>query len=102
MYMDGLKIDCISDTHTKHRKLKLPGGDILIHSGDCSYQGLLSEVTEFLDWFADQDYSHLIFVPGNHDFLFEKNPELCKKMCEDRGIILLNDSGYEADDIKIW
>lgn len=102
MTLKGLKIDCISDTHTKHEKIKLPGGDILIHSGDCSYQGKLGEVLKFLDWYKEQDYSHLIFVPGNHDFIFEKNPQLMKEECEKRGIILLNDSGCEIEGIKIW
>eukprot|EP01015_Nassula_variabilis_P031334 TRINITY_DN7055_c0_g1_i1.p1 TRINITY_DN7055_c0_g1~~TRINITY_DN7055_c0_g1_i1.p1 ORF type:complete len:111 (-),score=57.31 TRINITY_DN7055_c0_g1_i1:11-343(-) len=26
---------CISDTHNKHDKIKLPKGDVLIHSGTC-------------------------------------------------------------------
>jgi len=29
-----MRITFISDTHTKHGMLDLPGGDILIHSGD--------------------------------------------------------------------
>lgn len=102
MYLDGLKIDCISDTHTKHGKIKLPGGDILIHSGDCSSHGELREVLAFLDWFSDQDYSHLILIAGNHDFIFEKQPSLMAEECKKRGIIYLNDSGVEIEGIKIW
>jgi Icc-related predicted phosphoesterase len=55
-----------------------------------------------LDWYADQDYSTIILVPGNHDFGFEKNPERYAKACEDRKIILLNDSGCTVEGIKIW
>lgn len=105
MYMEplkGLKIDCISDTHTKHDKIKLPGGDILIHSGDCSFRGTLKEVIPFLDWFAEQDYSYLIFVPGNHDWIFEEDPWLMQEECKSRNIILLNDSSCEVEGIKIW
>lgn len=102
MYQDGVKIDCISDTHNQHEKIKLPGGDILIHSGDCTSSGSMRECLAFLDWFGDQDYSHLVMVAGNHDWAFETHPEEMKEECEKRGIVLLNDSGYVADGIKIW
>jgi Icc-related predicted phosphoesterase len=100
--MSDLKIDCISDTHNKHKKIILPGGDILIHSGDVSGRGESGEILPFLNWYADQDYSHLILVPGNHDFGFERNPELWAKCCEERGITLLNDSGVTIEGIKFW
>lgn len=101
MELEGLKIDCISDTHGRHKKIKLPGGDILIHSGDVSGRGEEDEILAFLDWFADQDYSHLILIPGNHDFGFESHPEKYAAECKARNIILLNDSGCEVEGIKI-
>jgi Icc-related predicted phosphoesterase len=102
MYLEGLKIDCISDTHTKHDQIVLPGGDILIHSGDCCLSGSMQEALRFLTWFADQDYSHLILVPGNHDVCFEDNFPLLLEECKSRGITLLNDSGCEIEGIRIW
>jgi len=97
-----LKIDCISDTHTQHRKIKLPGGDIMIHSGDCTSGVRLPAALEFLDWYQEQPYSHRILVPGNHDTIFEMSPKLMEEECQKRGIILLNDSGCEIEGIKIW
>jgi len=97
-----LTIHAISDTHNRHKHFTMPGGDILIHSGDATSQGHLGETIAFLDWFADQDYSNLIFVPGNHDTIFELNPTLMADECKQRNIILLNDSGCEIDGIKIW
>lgn len=102
MYLEGTKIDCISDTHNRHKHFTMPGGDILIHSGDYSLGGTTGETSRFLDWYADQDYSHLILVAGNHDWLAEKQPALFAEECSNRGIILLNDSDYEAGGIKIW
>jgi Icc-related predicted phosphoesterase len=99
--LEGLKIDAISDTHNKHKKIALPGGDILIHSGDVSGRGESGEIIPFLDWYADQDYSTLILVPGNHDFGFEKQPERYAKECGDRNIVLLNDSACTIEGIKI-
>lgn len=102
MYLEGLKIDCISDTHTKHGKIQLPGGDILIHSGDFSSHGAMSETVAFLDWFADQDYSHLVLIAGNHDFIAEKQPGWMEEECKKRNITYLNDSGCEIEGIKFW
>lgn len=102
MYAKSLKIDCISDTHSQHKKIKLPGGDILIHSGDCCSQGELEDALEFLEWFKEQHYSHRILVAGNHDRIFELIPELMEEECKKRNIILLNDSGCEIEGIKVW
>jgi Icc-related predicted phosphoesterase len=102
MYLEGMKIDTISDTHGKHKKIILPGGDILICSGDISGSGELGEVLAFLNWFADQDYRYLVMIAGNHDFIFQENPELMAEECKKRNIIYLNDSGVEIEGIKFW
>ena len=71
-----MKITFISDTHNKHKELTdnnlLPGGDVIIHSGDISGRGYEDEIIDFLDWFQDLNYTHKIFIAGNHDFWFEK------------------------------
>jgi len=100
--LEGLTIDLLSDTHCQHNKLVMPGGDILIHAGDMTYRGTIKEIIPFLEWFEAQKYRHKILVAGNHDWLFETVPAICKEECERRGIILLNDSGVEIERIKIW
>jgi predicted phosphodiesterase len=32
-----MRIVCISDTHSMHRQIEVPEGDLLIHAGDCLY-----------------------------------------------------------------
>jgi Icc-related predicted phosphoesterase len=72
-----MRITCISDTHTKEKELKLPGGDTLIHAGDFMGSGYsLPELTDFLSWLSSQDYTNKILVAGNHDRIFEIEPEL--------------------------
>jgi len=67
-----IDITLISDTHNRHGRLgELKGGDILIHAGDISNVGYLQDIVDFLKWFADQPYSHKIFIAGNHDWGFE-------------------------------
>ena len=73
-----------------------------MHAGDMTGHGDIKEIANFLDWYGELDYSHRILVPGNHDFAFEERPDDLKKLCAERGIILLNDSGVTIEGIKIW
>lgn len=66
-----MRITLISDTHCQHAKVKLPGGDTLIHSGDFTWIGDPDEVTDFLDWFTIQPYANKVFIAGNHDLTFD-------------------------------
>jgi Icc-related predicted phosphoesterase len=74
-----MRITFISDTHTKHTQITqdLPGGDLLIHAGDLMNSGYYwEEVYPFLDWFNNLgNYDHKVFIAGNHDRLFEDEPE---------------------------
>ena len=68
-----MRITHISDTHNKHNQLngKLPGGNLLIHSGDFTSIGRKHEVEGFIKWFAKQDYTHKVFIAGNHDLVLD-------------------------------
>lgn len=71
-----MRITHISDTHNKHNQLNglLPGGDLLIHSGDISSLGRQSEVERFVKWFNGIDnYTNKVFIAGNHDMTFDKD-----------------------------
>ena len=97
-----MKIVAISDTHSKHRSVKLPGGDLLIHAGDVSHKGKKEEVVDFLEWFSRQKFQYKIFIAGNHDFFFEKaGDEEIRKLIPEN-IIYLKDSGTVINGLKIW
>lgn len=100
-------ITFISDTHTQHRKLTndLPGGDILIHSGDIMGSGYYpSEVKDFCEWFNNIDnYKHKIFIAGNHDRLAENLPDVFNNIVNSFDkITYLQDSHINIDGIKIY
>ncbi|HYK57236.1 MAG TPA: metallophosphatase domain-containing protein [Flavisolibacter sp.] len=97
-----MKFVVLADTHSRHRGVKLPKGDVLIHAGDISYRGEKLEVEDFLSWFGKQDFEHKIFIAGNHDFLFEKIKEKDLIKLIPDGIIYLNDSGTSIHGINIW
>ena len=67
-----MRVVCISDTHNMHHRLVMPKGDLLLHAGDATMGGKEAEAMDFLRWFAKQEYDTKLFIPGNHDFFFEK------------------------------
>jgi hypothetical protein len=82
-----MRITHISDTHNKHNQLngKLPGGQLLIHSGDISSLGREYEVESFIKWFGKQDYMYKVFVAGNHDMSFDREMLLRDKLAHFEG-----------------
>lgn len=100
--MSKLTFDLLSDTHNQHHKFTCPGGDFLLHSGDCTGRGTSIEVQSFMLWMEIQPYKHKVVIPGNHDWDLEKNFPYWKDEFAKRGIHLLNDSGLELEGIKIW
>jgi Icc-related predicted phosphoesterase len=83
-----MRITHISDTHNKHKQLngKLPGGDILIHSGDITSLGRKHEVSDFIKWFNNIDnYAYKIFIAGNHDMSFDREKLLRDKLAHFEG-----------------
>jgi Icc-related predicted phosphoesterase len=126
-----MRITHISDTHNKHNQLngKLPGGDILIHSGDVTSIGRKSEVERFIKWFNGIDnYTHKIFIAGNHDLTFDREvlyrdkaayfdgaswtdevaegkPDWLKNLLDielNPNVFYLENNFIEVDQIKIW
>lgn len=94
-----MKITFISDTHTKHDQVTsiLPGGDVLIHAGDMSSMGYEKEITNFLKWFnALDNYTHKVFIAGNHDWGFQESPDMCRELLK-----LYPNVTYLQDNTKV-
>lgn len=75
---------------------------MIIHSGDISGKGRVSEVEEFLVWFASLDYKYKIFIAGNHDFYFENKSQSSIQEFMPDGVYYLCDSGVEIEGIRIY
>ncbi len=98
----------ISDTHGKHKYLTskaynniLGSGDCIIHAGDISNLGKVGEIKDFLDWFSNTDYTHKIFIAGNHDFGFEVVQDIAPEYKE-KGVHYLFDSEVVIDGVKFY
>jgi len=96
-----MNITLISDTHNQHSMVRMGSGDVLIHAGDATGMGRKNELKAFIEWYSEQDFTHKIYVPGNHDIGLEQNYEERSKWFTDAGIVLLNDESIIIDDVKI-
>ena len=70
---NAVRIVVLSDTHSVHREMvhDIPDGDILVHAGDFTQRGTVSQVRDFLDWFSAFPHPFKILVAGNHDISFD-------------------------------
>jgi Icc-related predicted phosphoesterase len=97
-----MKLVCISDTHQSHKGVTIPPCDILVCSGDVTIRGHKHEVISFLNWFTTQPAKHKVFIAGNHDFIFQEQPEVIKKLVEGYDVIYLEESSVTLMGYKIY
>ena len=95
-----IRIVCISDTHGRHKKLKIPEGDILIHAGDITNMGALDEVIKFNKFLGTLPHPHKIIIAGNHDFAFEYSPEETQAVITNA--IYLQDQEVTIEGVRIY
>lgn len=96
-----MELGFISDTHNRHNDIDVGGGDIIFHSGDATGRGRSYEIEDFIEWYSKVNYCYKVFTPGNHDFGFEREYTKYKNMCEEAGIICLNDDYVTVEGLKI-
>ncbi len=100
-----MRITLISDTHTKHESLKLPGGDMVICAGDVSNRGSFEDLRSFFGWYSKLDYVYKICTAGNHDFFFESGEvglSVDRFLKDYDNIIYLENSSVTIEGIKIY
>lgn len=68
------RIVFVSDTHAQFGELKLPDGDVLVHTGDITFcaRGGLKTLREFNTQLASLPHRHKIVIGGNHDKRLEQ------------------------------
>jgi Icc-related predicted phosphoesterase len=97
-----LKAVIISDTHRQHDQIILPDGDILIHCGDFSNQGIEDDINKFIIWLEKQPHKNKIVIPGNHDRYVERNLGKSQVMFKCIGAELLINEFITIDGIKFY
>lgn len=102
------KILCISDTHSKHyeweKKYPIPDDiDIIIHAGDLTNIGLISEFNDFIYWLNSLYIKHKIIIAGNHDLGLDDDRRYnILDIIRGTNIHYLEDSGVTIEGINFW
>ena len=98
----------ISDTHNRH-DFKIPDGrgtDILVHAGDLTMVGNVGEVAAVANWLkgvrVDRDYKAVVVIPGNHDWLAEKDPAMMRVLMEEAGCIYLDHKSAVVEGLRFF
>lgn len=96
------KIFAFSDTHGMYRRLAVPAdADILICAGDACEGFNPADLQDFFEWYGAIPAKLRIFVPGNHDRIFNTDPFRARNLILG-SIVLLENSGIEYDGIKFY
>lgn len=97
----GNKIFAFSDTHGMYRRLKVPAdADILICAGDACEGFAPEQLKDFFTWYVSIPAKLRIFVAGNHDMVFDEQPEYARSLVPE-GVMLLENDGVDFDGIRI-
>lgn len=96
-----MRLVLVSDTHGRHKEIRMPDGDLLIHAGDFSSGRSWHELQEFADWFYSQPHRHKVLVAGNHDLLLEDFPADAQSFFKGYAHYLC-DSSIVLEGLKIY
>ena len=98
----GHKIFAFSDTHGMYRRLNVPAdADILICAGDACEGFNPADLKDFFEWYLAIPAKLRIFVPGNHDRIFNTVPTRARNLVPG-SIVYLENEGIGYDGIKFW
>lgn len=95
-----MKIVIVSDTHNLHDKVVIPEGDVFVHCGDFSGLGSTKETVSFNRFLGTLSHPHKLILPGNHDFICEKDPGFSKNLITNGRLVI--DELVEINGKKLY
>lgn len=102
-----MKLVLASDNHNRDlSSIVFPDGDLLLHCGDLTMNGTIPEVSRALLELSNiaTKYKYgCVFIAGNHDWLFEKNPALALSIVKEySNLTYLHDETITIENLKIF
>lgn len=98
----GHTVFAFADTHGMYRRLSIPAeADILICAGDACEGFNPADLQDFFAWYTSIPAKLRIFVPGNHDRIFNQEPTRARNLIPG-GVVYLENEGMEFDGIKFY
>ncbi|CAH1784866.1 unnamed protein product [Owenia fusiformis] len=108
IFPDKVRFVCISDTHSQLHKCldAIPPGDVLIHAGDFSNIGRVTEIMNFNKTMGSLSHKHKVLIAGNHEITFDEKTAPGNNTGEMRELITsatyLQDKTIELYGINIY
>jgi len=99
-----MRLCCFSDTHTYHRRVVVPDGDVAVCCGDITTSGQLSVMYDFAQWMGALPHKNKIAIFGNHDAFEHKSDSRDEAIgyLVDNGITYLEDNEVIIDGVKFY
>lgn len=101
-----MKCTLISDTHNKHRLIKISKTEVLCHAGDMTIMGTHQEIYSVSEWFKkllkDKVVEHIIATPGNHDWLFAEQEQIAREYFSHPNIHILINEEVIINELKFY
>jgi predicted phosphodiesterase len=103
-----MKIRLLSDLHTEfrlpyktHAMSEYRGEDVLVLAGDIASGS--SNTMDVIDFFLDQGFPEVIYVPGNHEYygtsITDFNTKMFEKCARREGAFFLNQNNITIDGV---
>jgi Icc-related predicted phosphoesterase len=81
----------------------MPQGDVLVHAGDLTNEGIPAEIFETFAWLSKQPYQRVLCVPGNHDWALAKLEQLPRVLrSKFPNVELLMDSEAVVNGLRVY
>jgi Icc-related predicted phosphoesterase len=110
-----MKLVVVSDTHSYHRKVEVPDGDVFIHAGDITWRGELEIFADFANWLKELPHKNKVIIFGNHELGMRSevkkgiikthsgsSRDVVLQLMKDAGATYLENSGINIDGINFW
>lgn len=96
-----MRLVLIADTHSFHKDLEVPDGDVLIHCGDYSNRGSFCDLCNFNAWLGKQPHKNKLVISGNHDIFASSVSKYTVQEFLPNALYLENEVAY-INKVTFW
>ncbi|KAI9652053.1 MAG: hypothetical protein M1831_007245 [Alyxoria varia] len=95
-----VRVVCISDTHCQTRD-DIPRGHVLVHAGDLTNAGTVTEIQEQVDWLKSiPGFMYKVVIAGNHDTFLDPRSRQQLAKSDQHGEIDWGEITYLANESR--
>lgn len=96
-----VRIIVLPDTHRVIAGSVVPDGDVLVHCGDWTAAGALSDYDDFFAWYSSLSHPYKLLVAGNHEKAMAEMGALVQARLPEN-ITYLEDAAATIAGLRFW